>query len=106
MTYGDVDREATHDWLDQRRSEAYTDEYDPRDDPDDPAYQRARAAYDDDQCAGEGHPYYGDDGEVGADGQDALGRCFCGHVTYPTGGPVPPPRVALTGYPSPDDEPF
>lgn len=31
-----------------------------------------------DYCAGMGHAYYGDDGDVG--------RCYCGTKTYPLGG--------------------
>ena len=32
-----------------------------------------------DYCASDGHAYYGDD--------SGLGRCYCGHRTYPEGGP-------------------
>ena len=34
----------------------------------------------DEECDGRGHPYYGDDGE--------MGRCWCGSQTYPVGGPA------------------
>lgn len=37
-------------------------------------------------CADGGHAYYGDDQ---MDEETILGRCYCGHSTYPPGGPRP-----------------
>lgn len=48
-------------------------------------YQRAQSeeAYVH-QCSAEGHPYHGDD-EPAPEGRE--GRCYCGEVRYPKGGP-------------------
>lgn len=36
------------------------------------------------ECAGHGHAYYGDDGPP----PHGEGRCYCGQRTYPFGGPT------------------
>jgi len=48
-------------------------------------YERQEAEQFIEQCCDEGHEYNGDD-EHG-------GRCYCGEVRYPTGGPMPDEEV-------------
>lgn len=42
-------------------------------------------------CAAGGHAYAGDDGPP----PDGRGRCYCGQMDYPLGGPPPPPGDGL-----------
>lgn len=55
--------------------------------------QEAEPTYED-QCRGEGHPYYGteancEDGRLHADGEPCLcGRCYCGAKRYDRTGSV------------------
>lgn len=47
--------------------------------------QRQPAPTEAEYCASTGHPYHGD--------HEDRGRCYCGQMEYPLGGPVMPDRA-------------
>ena len=57
---------------------------------DDGTREREPAPTVDDMCAAGGHAYAGDDVAEHPTGSHPVGRCYCGAVTYPPGGPVDP----------------
>lgn len=56
-------------------------------------HERPRPTYEE-ECAGTGHPYYGDEadcefGRLHVDGEPCeCGRCYCGFRRYVRGGPT------------------